>query len=226
MKIAIMQPTFMPWLGYFAMIKEVDKFVILDHVQFNRRSWQQRNQILNNKIAKWLSVPVYQKGNYEEKIKNIKINYTQHFPQKILNQIYEAYKNTKYFNFFYEYLENIFKKEFIFLCDFNSYFIKSISKELSYNTEFIYSSDLDLIGSKDKLIFNICKKLNATVYLSPEGSKNYLDQSNYFIESNINLTYHTYKHPKYNQISASFISHLSIIDLIFNEGFSEAAKII
>ncbi len=221
-----MQPTFMPWLGYFAMIREVDKFVILDHVQFNRRSWQQRNQILNNQIVKWLSVPVYQKGNYEEKIKNIKINYNQNFPQKILNQIYEGYKNAKYFSLFYEYLENIFKKEFIFLCDLNSYFIKSIAKELSFTTEFINSSDLDLAGSKDKLIFNICKKLNANFYLSPEGSKNYIDNSNYFTESKINLNYHTYKHPKYKQISNSFVSHLSIIDLIFNEGFIEAKKII
>ena len=106
MKLAIMQPTFLPWIGYFAMIQDVDKFVILDNVQFSRRSWQQRNQIMNNNIAKWMSVPVYKKGNYEEKIKNIKINYKQNYPQKILNQIYEGYKKTKYFSFFLLTLQN------------------------------------------------------------------------------------------------------------------------
>ena len=73
-KIAIMQPTFLPWLGYFSLIKKVDKFIFLDSVQFNKRSWQQRNKIKNNTKSMYLTVPVLSKNKFDQKISETKID--------------------------------------------------------------------------------------------------------------------------------------------------------
>ena len=74
MKIGIMQPTFVPWAGYFGLIKFVDKFVFLDDVQFDSRSWQQRNKIYNNNSSTWLTVPVVKKNLQNQKIFDVKID--------------------------------------------------------------------------------------------------------------------------------------------------------
>ena len=69
-----MQPTFMPWTGYFHMIKNSDLFIFLDDVQFNKRSWQQRNKFLQLQKEIYLTVPVNSKGKFNQKINNVKIN--------------------------------------------------------------------------------------------------------------------------------------------------------
>lgn len=221
-----MQPTFLPWLGYFALINEVDKFVFLDNVQFNKRSWQQRNQIINNDKVCWISVPVYSKGKKDYKINQIKINFEHYYPKKILGTIYHSYKKTKYFEYLNENLIKILNKKNIYLSDLNINLIKFICKELLINDKFINSSDLEITGKKDELIFNICSNLNASKYISPAGSKIYLSESKFFSSSKIELEYFSYSHPIYNQKSAKFIPNLSIVDLVFNEGFKKAREII
>ena len=96
--------------------------------------------------------------------------------------------------------------------------IEWLSSKLGVNTNFVYSSNLDASGSKTELLVNICNEINANHYLSPAGSKKYIDENNLFVKSGIKLSYQYYKHPTYNQLFGDFISNMSVIDLLFNEG--------
>ena len=101
MKIGISQPTFLPWQGYLALINYVDEFIILDDVQFDKRSWQQRNKIKLNNKELVLTIPVKTKGRYEQKIYEVAINNQTNFIEKHLKSIFLSYKKSKYFkNYF------------------------------------------------------------------------------------------------------------------------------
>ena len=100
----------------------------------------------------------------------------------------------------------------------NTTLIRWLSSKLGVNTKFVYSSKLDASGSKTELLVNICKKVGADHYISPAGSKGYIDQNNLFAKSDIKLSYQNYIHPTYKQLYGDFIPYMSAIDLLFNEG--------
>ena len=102
MKVAIMQSTYLPWVGYFALMKSVDVFIILDSVQFSKRSWQQRNQIKTESGAKWLTVPVISKGKKDQLIADVKIDYSSKFPESHINMIEQNYRKSPFFGDFSE----------------------------------------------------------------------------------------------------------------------------
>tara|TARA_Y100001968_G_C19290460_1_gene683949 strand:+ start:349 stop:1044 length:696 start_codon:yes stop_codon:yes gene_type:complete len=217
-KIAIMQPTYLPWCGYFALIKSVDTFVFLDSVQFARRSWQQRNKIKSNSGEIWLSIPVRQKGKRAQLINEVKINSEGDFPKKHIKSIDFNYCKANYFQeeskIIYKYLE----ENNGYLADLNISLIKAICNRLNISTNLICSSDLKVAGTKDVLLASICQQLNATEYFSAPGSKEYLDQSQEFRNRRIDITYFQYDHPIYSQLHNDFVPYMSIIDMLFNHG--------
>jgi len=104
------------------------------------------------------------------------------------------------------------------MVDLNIKLIKWICSKLNIKTKFICSSELDIQGSKAELLFNICNNLEANHYLSPAGSKGYIEENNLFLKNGIRLSFQNFKHPTYNQLFGDFIPYLSVIDLLFNEG--------
>ena len=104
------------------------------------------------------------------------------------------------------------------LSDLNTTLIKWLSSTLGIKTKFLNSSDLNVMGSKANLLFDICNKLNGDHYLSPAGSREYIEENNMFSKNGIKLSYQNYKHPTYNQLFGSYIPYTSVIDLLFNEG--------
>ena len=107
MKIGISQPTFFPWQGYLALINFVDEFIFLDDVQFDKRSWQQRNKIKQINKELLLTIPVISKGKRDQKINEVKINNNTNFIEKHLKSISLSYKKCKYFSDYYSKIENI-----------------------------------------------------------------------------------------------------------------------
>lgn len=216
-----MQPTFLPWIGYFSMMERVDEFVFLDHVQFNKRSWQQRNVILGNQGTQWLTVPVTSKGKREQIIDDVAIDSTQGFPQKHLRSIKAQYSNAPFFKELFPHLEEIFLSNEN-LCQLNEKLIGAICKIIDIQTPTIRSIDLynkkEISGTKDELICSICIARGADAYLSAPGSKEYLEANDLMGNKNIKIVYHAYNHPQYPQATSEFIPYLSIIDLIFNCG--------
>ncbi len=217
MEVAIMQPTYFPWIGYFSLIKRVDKFIFLDNVQFSRRSWQQRNKIADQNKILWLSVPVIKKNLYNQKISEVKV-FDQNFKKKHLNMIKHCYSKTKYFKNIFPIIENIFNKDFDNLSDWNQYIINKICEYLEIKTHIVTASKLNSSGKKDELLSNICRELKAEKYIAVYGSEEYMSNSNKFKKNNIKVEYFDFKEIKYSRGKNDYISKLSIIDLLFFHG--------
>lgn len=221
-----MQPTFLPWLGYFSLIENTDMFVFLDHVQFEARSWQQRNRIIVNKSVGWLTIPVSLPYGRSTRIDQALIN-TEHFSgSKICKTITQAYRGKKGFDFLTNNIFKIFLNPPKNISDFNINLINEIVKALRIETPVILSSEMNVTGKKGDLLLDICKNLNATTYVSTAGSAVYLDSYSGFANSSINVEYQKFDHPIYPQGEFKFISHLSVIDAICNIGLKATEEIV
>ena len=225
--VAIHQPNFLPWIGYFHKINEVDNFVFLDNVQYIKQSPSSRNFIKDKNGKKFLLILPVIKKNYTEKNYNeIEIDYTQPWQRKHLNKIKDSYFHAPSFENIFSFIENFYCIKFENLAEFNIYFIKEVCKLLHIDTELKISSQLNINSESIKNDRNIaiCKSLNATHYLSGIGAKKY-NQEQLFIQNNLQLVYQNYLQIKYLQINGEFLSNLSIIDFLFNTIKTEYSNI-
>lgn len=222
LKCAIMQPTYIPWIGYFHMIKEVDYFVFLNDVQFSKRSWQQRNQIYNNNgKTKWLTIPVETKGKRTQLINETKILSGDDWLNRHKNLIKNIYKNHPHYDEVTKIYEDIDINE-KYLENINIQIIKKIANKFEFETKFIKSSHLGLDGSKSNYLLNICKELGSTTYISASGSREYIEKEGYFSKSDVAVQYHSGKAYTYNDYkNEKKHSYLSIVDYIANCGYEK-----
>ena len=221
-RIAILQPSYIPWLGYFDQINRVDTFIFYDDVLYTKNDWRNRNKIKTSQGATWLTIPVdiHNRLTNHLLIKDAPLA-DEDILKKHLKAIELNYKKAPFFKEFFPILTLLFSEQYIFLSDVNISIIKAISDFLGIKKiNFLKSSDLDIVNENptDRLI-DICKNLKATHYLTGNSAKNYLDEK-LFAENGIILEYQEYKHPIYKQLWGDFIPYLSVIDLIFNEGYN------
>lgn len=218
MIVAIMQPTFMPWIGYFAMIDRVDQFVFFDDVQFSKRSWQQRNRIKTANGELMLTLPVLTKGKQDQEIRHVKLSPEHHSVSKLTATISQNYRKAPYFAEFFPEFQEILERETTSLCSLNVALIRWAMGIWGIPTKTLESSSVMGAGSKADLLADLCTKLGADRYLSAPGSKEYIDESSAFSERGIQVDYHQYEHPVYRQQWNGFLPYMAMIDLIFNEG--------
>ena len=218
MKLAISQPTYLPWHGYFGLIDFVDEFVFLENVQFSKRSWQQRNKIRDNKGEFYLTLPVQTKNKYCQKIYEVELDNFYEIKKKHLETIRTNYSNSKYFELYFPSIEEIMKHDFQKLSDLNKklilYFCKELKITTKISTDKIYSFQTKNIG----YLNDICIAKNCSTYISTEGSKKYFKDINNFPNADIKIKYFKFNDTKYLQCYENFIPRLSIIDLLFNIG--------
>lgn len=224
-KVAILQPSYIPWLGYFDQINKVDTFVFYDDVLYTKNDWRNRNKIKTANGTAWLTIPVNIKNRLKDYllIKDVTLIDTN-ILKKHLKAIELNYKKSPFFKEFYSTIaplfnKKLFNKKYRLLADLDIDIIKTISEFLGIKkVNFLRSSDLDIANenSTGRLI-DICKKQKATCYLTGASAKNYLDEK-MFKENDILLEYQEYIHPTYKQLWGEFIPYLSIIDLLCNEG--------
>lgn len=221
MKLLITQPTFLPWIGYFDLIEKSDIVIFLDDVQFDKRSWQQRNKIKTSNSLQWLTLPVFSKGKRSQLINEVEIDISRNLILKIQKSIELNYKRSLFFNDYFDdfircFNDNLKTKN---LSKFNIGLIKYFLNILNLEKKIFYSSELNISGSKIEKIINICNHFNIKNYITTLGAKDYLkDNYKQFEKNNINILFHKYVHPTYRQCFKSFLPYASIIDLIFNEG--------
>ena len=219
MIVAIMQPTYLPWVGFFNLINKSDYFVFLDDVQFDKRSWQQRNKLIIDSHEKYLTVPVLSKNKYLQKLSEVKIDNSKKWQKIHLNSIKFNYGKHKYFDEFFHCIEKIYLQKNEYLINLNIKLILEITKYLGIKINHSLSSSYKIEKKGGHKIYEILKKLNALKYLSPAGSRIYLDKIREFHEKKIELEYIDYKCKSYYQKNQSkFWGQLSILDLIFNHG--------
>lgn len=226
-----MQPTFNPWLGYFDLIKRVDKFIILDTVQLNQQSWQTRNKIKIQDKEFMICIPIIKsEAKYNLLIKDTLIDFRKFdFRKKLLKSIEQNYTKSQHFSDTFEFIKSLILFKTEYLGEYNINIIKKVAQKLKLHTEIIILSDTNFTSSKQKgeLIIDICKYFYTNEYISPIGSKDYLDKSmDNFNALNISVEYQKYNHPQYNQLDNNFIPFLGIFDLLMNEGFDNSRNIL
>lgn len=215
---AIMQPTYLPWLGYFAMMDQADIFVFLDNVQFERRSWQQRNRLKGANGAHYVTVPVHKKGRRDQLIRDAEIDYETDPMTKHGQAIRSDYGKTPYFDNYARPLFDILGQRHEKLCDLNIETISWLSGELGIKCRSLRATELGCAGNKAELLAAICEKIDADTYLSAVGSREYIEESDAFSNRGIEIRYNNFDHPSYSQIHGPFEPYLSTIDLLFNSG--------
>jgi hypothetical protein len=215
----IMQPSYLPWIGYFDLVDQADVFVFLDNVQFVRRSWQQRNQIRTSTGLEWLSVPSRVRGRYHQLISDVDIVQPSAFPEHHIDKIEMNYAKSPYFNIYFPRLRELLNKGETSLCKLDLNIIGWLSEEFGLRSKFELSSVIGATGKRSELLVDICRKVNAKRYLSTIGSVEYLKiDQHVFVENDLELVIHNYHHPHYRQLFDPFIPYASAIDLLLNEG--------
>lgn len=223
MIIAIHQPHYLPWLGYLDRMRQADLFVILDHVQFERRNYQNRTKILSEGEARWLTVPVIQKSQLErvidKRIDNLTSDEKHQWDHKHCQVIRHAYRDAPYLDLYLPRLQAILETRPEHLADLDQATLDFLRDAFDIRTPLIRSSELAVVGQRSDLILEICQAVGATVYLAGMGgSRNYLDRKA-FSEAGIELAWQDFRHPVYTQCGgAPFVPGLSAIDLLLNHG--------
>lgn len=220
MRIAISQPTYLPWLGYFDLIDQVDTFVFLDSVQFEKQSWQHRNRIKTPVGLQWLTVPVMFRGRFGQQIQEVEIR-DGGFSKKHLRAIELNYRRAAFFENYFSQISAIFEKysSGASLVKLNLELIRWGCEALGIQTSLVRSSELNEPGRRSELLVNLCRRLNADTYISPPGSAVYLlDDLALFADAHIEVSFHHYQHPEYRQLFSPFTPYASALDLLFNEG--------
>ncbi|ABE54579.1 conserved hypothetical protein [Shewanella denitrificans OS217] len=218
-----MQPTYLPWMGYFDLIDIADKFVFLDNVQLERSGWQVRNRIRSSQGELMLRVAIATPKRFDETLIHQTQFVTGHpWRKKHLKSIQMNYQKAPYFAQVYPLLESLYQKDETSLSQFNISVINALCTFMGINTPRMLASELvDIEGIKDARLTSICKHLDADQYLSPLGAMAYIEQESSggdLGENGIDVFYHQFVHPQYTQVYDGFISHLSIIDALFNLG--------
>ena len=224
MKIAVHQPQYIPWLGYIHKMANVDLFVFLDNVQYKKREFQNRNRIKTPSGPIWLTVPVLTKGNFFQKISEVKIDNQERWREKHYETLKRNYSKAPFFKTYQNFLDEIYRKEWNYLVELNIATVNYLKNALKITTPIKLESEIGTTKTHTERIIEICKKTGADTYLSGAGGKDYMDEG-LFEQNKIKLEYQEFIFPVYPQLYGDFIPNLSALDLIFNCGPDSKKKL-
>ena len=220
MIVAIHQPHYMPWLGYLHRMAQADVFIILDHVQFERRNYQNRSQILLDSQPRWLTVPVVQRSQKELITEKLVDNSgLRPWGQLHFATLRHAYRQAPHLDEYTGALRRILEARWERLADLDRAMLDFLRDAFGIRTRLVRSSDLGVEGAKSELILNLCRAVRADALLAGfGGSRGYLDPQA-FAREGVHIRWHDFSHPVYEQRGyGSFIRGLASIDLLFNCG--------
>ncbi len=218
MKLGIMQPYFMPYIGYFQLIEAVDVFVVYDNIQFTKKGWYHRNRILANGKDKMFSVPLKKDSDYLDVAHRELADSFDNESKKIIRKIQASYRNAPYYKEVMPLVEECFQRSSGNLFDFIYTSLTLLTQFLQIDTKIIISSAIDIdhtLKSQDKVLA-ICKSLNVNTYINAIGGQD-LYEAEAFRNKGIELRFIKTKPFKYPQFGNEFVPWLSIIDvMMFN----------
>lgn len=219
MIIAIHQPNYLPYLGFFDKMRQADIFVIYDDAQFNKEDFQHRNKIRIFHGWKWLTIPVEKMRIpiNDIRIKNEINNKGLLWSDRHFKDIMDNYKDTPYYQTYEKELKDIFKQRYKRLIDLNMQLIHFIKCAFNLDTEIIYSSELGFKSTSTERLVNIIEALEGDIYLSGPIGQKYLDPL-LFEKKGIKVEFQDFKPPIYRQCYDGFIPNMSAIDALFNIG--------
>jgi hypothetical protein len=215
--VGILQPGYLPWLGFFEQLYRCDIFVLYDDVQFEKGSWRNRNRIKTPNGPQWLTVPVQLKSRGFPLVKDVTINSSVPWQEKHIKAITQNYSKSPFLRRYSEDLFTILNRPWRLLVDLDIELINWVVKELGISTPMVLSSSLGVQGSGVARLISIIQYLGGNRFYEGSAGRNYIDVD-VFEHAGISVDFQEYDHPVYPQLYGDFISHLSIIDLLFNCG--------
>ncbi len=221
--VAVHQPNFIPWAGFFHKMLMADFFVYLDNVPYTKNGFQNRNRIWGKMGEMWLTVPVLTKGRLAQPTSEVMINEQVNWRKKHLGTLLQCYAKSPAFNRLFPEIEQIYSQPIDRLVDFNRMLLDWICLTLDIKTPCIVASGLgEMSGATDRLVA-IVHSFGGRTYLSGLGGKNYLDES-VFRQHGIHLCYQAFNPLPYRDPMEPAMFHLSILDVLFNMGTATARQ--
>jgi hypothetical protein len=228
MIVAILQPSYIPWRGYFHQIALSDLFIFYDDVQYDKHGWRNRNRIKTSSGSRWLTIPVHSSGNVVEEIpiNQIRIDWQKNWAEshwQILNQVY---KTAPFFSQYYPLISGFYHSKPDLLADFTIQTTIELAGEIGINqTRFMRSSEIPQVtGKKTDRLIQILKSVGATGYISGPSARDYIEQEK-FDAAGIPIEYMNYDYREYPQLFPPYDPQVSILDLLIMTG-SEALSYI
>jgi|ERR1700683_223499 len=218
MIVSINQPAYLPWLGYFHRIAVADAHIVLDHVQFEKNSFTNRNKVRTREGWCWLTVPVKTAGKFGDlPIYDLEIASDRPWAAKHWETLRLNYSQAPFFDQHAAFFRSVYTRTWLKLADLMREVTGYLLNVLGIRTKLYFSSQMRASGKKDELVLNLCRELEATVYLSGPLGRNYLREE-LFDEHKIAVRYDDYHHPAYSQVYPGFETYMAAIDLLFNAG--------
>lgn len=220
--VAIHQPNFFPWLGYFHKILKSDVFILMDNVQYQKKSTgivSNRVRILINSQPQWVTMPIVRNYKGTRLYTEMKINNETPWRENISKTIEWHYKKAPFFKEVYPFLLQLIGKKTESLVEYNISAIKSLMRLLGLDiSKIIQGSQLDASGESTELLISMVKAVDGNAYLAGGGAHKY-QEDHLFKQAEIEVIYQNFKHPEYRQFNTDvFVPGLSIIDVLMNCG--------
>jgi hypothetical protein len=217
-RCAIVQPSYIPWRGYFDLIRRVDLFVFYDDVQYDRRGWRNRNRIKTAQGPRWLTIPVHARGAQTERLLIHSIRTVDsEWPREHFEALRRAYRHAPHFAEYEPWLRRVYAAPPPLLADFTIALTRDIASILGIATPLVRSSELGAAGTKTERLLDVLQKVGATHYLSGPSARAYLDEQQ-FAAAGIALEWMEYRYEEYPQLYPPFDAHVSVLDTLFMLG--------
>jgi hypothetical protein len=218
-RVAIVQSSYIPWKGYFDLIRAADEFILLDDVQFTKRDWRSRNRIKTQHGPAWLTIPVRSKGLYLQLIQDTRVSEPR-WGEAHWASLRTSYARAPFFRDYEDRIAALYEPREADerLSDVNFRFITTICTALGITTPITWSTDYGAPPGKNERLIELCRKAGATDYLSGPNARGYIDEAQ-FAASGIQVQFADYGgYREYPQPWPPFEHHVSVLDLLFSVG--------
>jgi hypothetical protein len=219
--LAVLQPGYLPWLGFFDQMRRSDVFVYYDDVQFDKHGWRNRNRVKSPSGPQWLTVPVRHSGKNRPLILDVEIEAGAPWARKHVGTLRQYYAKAPYLRRYLPELEELLNRPWTRLLDLDLAVCALIAGWLALAPNVVRASTLGIGGAQSERLLNLCRHFGATRYLSGDAARDYLDAP-LFERHGIEVVWQDYRHPEYPQQHGAFVPYLSAVDLLLNCGDDSA----
>ena len=219
--LVVLQPGYLPWLGFFDQMRRADAFAYYDDVQFDKHGWRNRNRIKTPTGPLWLTVPVRHHGQGQPRINETLIDNASRWQRKHVATLKQYYAKAPYAARYLPELEELVNRPWTHLVELDIALSGLIAGWLQLPVPAIRTSTLGIGGVQSQRLIDICKHFGANRYLSGDAASAYLDVP-LFASHGIEVVWQNYHHPVYPQQYGTFEPYLSAIDLLLNCGDTSA----
>jgi hypothetical protein len=222
--LVVLQPGYIPWLGFFDQMRRSSVFVYYDDVQFDKHGWRNRNRIKTPSGPLWLTVPVLHSGRNQPRIMDTLLDARTPWARKHVKTLRQYYARAPFLGRYLPELEELLERPWTHIVALDIAVVDLMARWLSLAPSIHRSSELGIAGEKSERLLNLSRHYGADRYLSGDAAKDYLDVA-LFATHGVTVDWQQFAHPIYPQLHGEFVPFLSALDLIFNCG-DESASIL